>query len=125
MSEWDIAALVKEVDGLRKRCHELANALSIEHSNRERFEADLVGTSGSDGKIGSMRSSLGTIRSALIAVALGALGALGTGIAAVYSAGEENGSEEFRLEAVEKELGELRAMWSEVVRLRLFNRSEP
>jgi hypothetical protein len=125
MSEWDIAAMSREIEGLRKRCHDPANAVAKEYADSERFKADLVGTSGADGKIGALRGSLTTIRSALIAVAVAAAGALGTGVTAVYSAGEEKGGEDFRLEAVEKELEQLKAMWTEVVRLRILNRSEP
>lgn len=93
-----------EIAIVRRRTHELSNAIAVEREERRSFQADLVGTSGNNGKLGTMRASLNLIRAALVAVALAALGGIGTAIAAVYSAGEERGNDRARLEAVERQV---------------------
>lgn len=123
-------SLEAEIKDLRRRLHDLSNSIQVEREARRELTADLVGTSGNNGKIGALRGHLGLMRTILVAVGLAALGGLGTGIAAVYSAGERRGSERARLETLERQtmdhatqLQSL-AIWSEVVRLRFFKPGE-
>jgi hypothetical protein len=117
--------LDEEIKYLRDRCHKLTNLIAVEREERLAFQTDLVGKSGDNGKFGSIRGALGTIRAVVAGVAMVALGGLGAGATAVYSAGEEKGIEQARLESIERQVGENTAalktltIWSEVIRFRL------
>ncbi len=121
------------IEMLRDRTHDLANLIQVEREERKAFEADLVGKSGTNGKFGTLRGQLGIVRAVVVAVGLAALGGLGTGIAAVYRAGEQRGIEKARIDAIERSVTDNAAalktltIWSEVMRLRLFkpNGDEP
>jgi hypothetical protein len=113
------------IDLLRDRTHELGNAIQVEREERKAFEADLVGKSGTNGKLGSLRSQLGIVRAVVAAVGVAALSGLGAGISAVNKLGEQRGIERARLEILERQVTENTlavkslTIWSEVLRLRL------
>lgn len=73
---------------------------------------ELVGTKGDNGKVGTLRKDLGTLRSGLIAVAIAALsaaaGAAGVAARALYDAGSANGAELTRIQTLEAEVDGLR-----------------
>ena len=116
------------VELLRKRTHELGNAIQAEREERLALQADIVGRSGTNGKLGPLARELAeekATRKAFASKAIAAIAAsLVTAGLALYGAGVKRGTDAAELQQLKAQFAEFQMFRAQFF-LRLLDKPAP